>query len=70
MVFWLSHVSFIGRLGPTEIVVPSSIGYLKPMEITVSFVSRLRPTEVVVLSSVFREADVNYFGRRKHTVFL
>jgi hypothetical protein len=52
MVFWLSHVSFISRFGPMEIVVRSSIGYLKPTEITVSFVGRLRLTEIVVPSSV------------------
>jgi hypothetical protein len=57
-------------LKPTEIVHISSVDYLKPTKITISSVGHLWPTEVVVLSSVFREADENYSGRRKRTVFL
>jgi hypothetical protein len=59
------EVTFLlsATLKPMEIVHLSSVGYLKPMKITVSSVGQLRPTDVVVLSSIFREADGNYFGR-------
>jgi hypothetical protein len=71
MVFWLSHVSFISRLGPMEIVVRSSIGYLKPTEITVSFVGRLRLTEIVVPSSVgylnLTEITVSFIDQLRQT---
>jgi hypothetical protein len=71
MVFWLSHVSFISRLGPMEIVVHSSIGYLKPTEITVSFVGRLGLTEIVVPSSVgylnLTEITVSFIDRLRQT---
>jgi hypothetical protein len=53
-----------------EIVHLSSVGYLKPMKITVLSIGQLSPTEVVVLLSVFREVSGNYFGSQKHTIFL
>jgi hypothetical protein len=45
------EVTFLpsATLKPTEIVHLSSVGYLKPMEITVSSIGQLWPTEVVVL---------------------
>jgi hypothetical protein len=68
--FWLSHVSSVGY--------PKADGncsyffrWLSKADENYNFVRRPSlANEVVVLSSAFREADKNYFGRQKRTVFM
>jgi hypothetical protein len=68
--FWLSYVSSVGY-SKADGNCSYFFRWLSKANENYNFVRRPSlPTKVVVLSSAFREADENYFGQRKRTVFM